>query len=237
MNVLRGERDGDLSPLARERIVAFRERRSAWAAHARDAGTARGARDRGRCRTLRRASRRNAGARRAPRVPRRRGAGAHRPLRRTPSRRRARRCARDAGAHRAGRTRTAGRTPPAPAACSSARSTASARGASITCSSSTRAPDRFRRITCPMRFCSARRTGWCRKMRPATHRPARTAKFTWYSHHTKLNAAYAREHRRLLALAHVARRRQRHRQRERSRDARHRRAGIRRRTRSSMLGR
>jgi hypothetical protein len=30
---------------------------------------------------------------------------------------------------------------------------------------------------------------------------ARTAKFTWYSHHTKLKDVYAREHRRLLALA------------------------------------
>jgi ribosome-binding protein aMBF1 (putative translation factor) len=29
----------------------------------------------------------------------------------------------------------------------------------------------------------------------------RTAKFTWYSHQTKLNQAYGREHRRLLALA------------------------------------
>jgi hypothetical protein len=29
----------------------------------------------------------------------------------------------------------------------------------------------------------------------------RTAKFTWYAHQTKLNAAYAREHRRMLALA------------------------------------
>ena len=40
MNVLRGERDLDLAPLARERIVAFRARRADWAAHARDAGTA-----------------------------------------------------------------------------------------------------------------------------------------------------------------------------------------------------
>jgi hypothetical protein len=32
---------------------------------------------------------------------------------------------------------------------------------------------------------------------------ARTAKFTWYAHQTKLNQAYAREHRRLLALAMV----------------------------------
>jgi hypothetical protein len=30
---------------------------------------------------------------------------------------------------------------------------------------------------------------------------ARTAKFSWYAHQTKLNDAYAREHRRLLALA------------------------------------
>ena len=30
---------------------------------------------------------------------------------------------------------------------------------------------------------------------------ARTAKFTWYSHQAKFNAAYAREHRKLLALA------------------------------------
>ena len=29
---------------------------------------------------------------------------------------------------------------------------------------------------------------------------ARTAKFTWYAHHTKLKESYAREHRRLLAL-------------------------------------
>ena len=38
MNVLRGERDADLAPLARERLVAFRARRARWAAHARDAG-------------------------------------------------------------------------------------------------------------------------------------------------------------------------------------------------------
>ena len=38
-NVLRGERDSDLSAIARERVVALRERRAAWASHARDAGT------------------------------------------------------------------------------------------------------------------------------------------------------------------------------------------------------
>jgi superfamily I DNA/RNA helicase len=37
-NVLAGERDADLTPLARERVVAFRARRARWAAHARDAG-------------------------------------------------------------------------------------------------------------------------------------------------------------------------------------------------------
>lgn len=37
-NVLRGERDADLTPVARERIEAFRARRARWAAHARDAG-------------------------------------------------------------------------------------------------------------------------------------------------------------------------------------------------------
>jgi superfamily I DNA/RNA helicase len=40
MNVLRGERDGDLAPAARERVIAFRARRARWAQHARDAGTA-----------------------------------------------------------------------------------------------------------------------------------------------------------------------------------------------------
>jgi superfamily I DNA/RNA helicase len=39
-NVLRGERDHDLSELARERVVAFRARRASWAALARDAGAA-----------------------------------------------------------------------------------------------------------------------------------------------------------------------------------------------------
>jgi superfamily I DNA/RNA helicase len=39
-NVLRGERDADLSDLARERIVAFRARRARWATFARDAGAA-----------------------------------------------------------------------------------------------------------------------------------------------------------------------------------------------------
>jgi superfamily I DNA/RNA helicase len=37
-NVLRGERDADLSALARERLVAFRARRERWAQLARDAG-------------------------------------------------------------------------------------------------------------------------------------------------------------------------------------------------------
>jgi superfamily I DNA/RNA helicase len=39
-NVLRGERDGELSDVARERIVAFRARRARWAALARDGGAA-----------------------------------------------------------------------------------------------------------------------------------------------------------------------------------------------------
>jgi superfamily I DNA/RNA helicase len=37
-NVVRGERDGDLPPAARERIVALRERRARWSAHVRAAG-------------------------------------------------------------------------------------------------------------------------------------------------------------------------------------------------------
>jgi hypothetical protein len=32
---------------------------------------------------------------------------------------------------------------------------------------------------------------------------ARTAKYTWYEHQTKVKDAYAREHRRMLALALV----------------------------------
>jgi len=39
-NVLRGERDGELSDVARERLVAFRARRARWAALARDGGAA-----------------------------------------------------------------------------------------------------------------------------------------------------------------------------------------------------
>jgi superfamily I DNA/RNA helicase len=200
MNVLRGERDADLSPLARERIVAFRERRSAWAAHARDAGPG-GAR----------AIVEDAGvfAVRAGETP-------ARAARRTFI----------ADAVLGLIERYAARYPGAPledALLMLERIAPAERGplvhAADTAGVFTGAiaqigPRRFEHVFVvdaragsfppyyvPDAFLFSPTYGMVPKDAAGDAPAARTAKFTWYSHHTKLKDVYAREHRRLLALA------------------------------------
>jgi superfamily I DNA/RNA helicase len=200
MNVLRGERDGDLSPLARERIVAFRERRSAWAAHARDAGT-----------TAARAIVEDAGlyAARAGETPAR-----------------AARRAFIADAVLALIDRYATRHPGAAledALEMLARIAPAERGPLVhgadgsgvyTGSIDRIGPRRFDHVFVvdaragsfppyyvPDAFLFSPVQGMVPKDAAGDAPAARTAKFTWYSHQTKLKDAYAREHRRLLALA------------------------------------
>jgi superfamily I DNA/RNA helicase len=199
MNVLRGERDADLSPIARERIVAFRERRHAWAAHARDAGTA-AARD----------------------IVTDAGLYAPRPGE-TPARASRRAFIVDAvlalidrfALHHPGgsledalvlleRIAPAERGPVV-------RSTTSG---VFTGSIDRIGPRRFDHVFVvdaragsfppyyvPDAFLFSPTYGMVPKDAAGDAPAARTAKFTWYSHQTKLKEAYAREHRRLLALA------------------------------------
>jgi superfamily I DNA/RNA helicase len=200
MNVLRGERDADLSALARERIVAFRERRSAWAAHARDAGPG-GAR----------AIVEDAGvfAARANETPAR-----------------AARRAFIADAVLGMIERYAVRYPGAPLedALLMLEGIAPAeRGPLVyagdapgvfTGAIAQIGPRRFDYVFVvdaragsfppyyvPDAFLFSPHYGMVPKDAAGDAPAARTAKFTWYSHHTKLKDVYAREHRRLLALA------------------------------------
>jgi superfamily I DNA/RNA helicase len=200
MNVLRGERDNDLSPLARERITAFRERRSAWALHARDAGTA---------------------AARA--IVEDAGIVAPRPGE-TPARA-ARRAfiieAVLALIRRYERRHPGGSLEGALEML--ARMAPNERGPLVhdlasagvfTGSIDRIGPRRFDHVFAvdaragsfppyyvPDAFLFSPSHGMVPKDAAGDAPAGRTAKFTWYSHQTKLNLAYGREHRRLLALA------------------------------------
>lgn len=198
-NVLRGERDADLSPLARERIVAFRERRRAWAEHAREAGT-----------TAARAILEDAGlfAARPGETPARRArrvfivdqvlALIDRYERRRPG------ATLEAALEQLARIAPAERGP-----------LVRASGGGVFVGSIDRiGPRRFDHVFVvdaragsfppyyvPDAFLFSRQYGMIPKDAAGDAPAGRTAKFTWYAHHAKLNATYAREHRRLLALA------------------------------------
>jgi superfamily I DNA/RNA helicase len=200
MNVLRGERDNDLSPLARERITAFRERRNAWAQHARDAGTA-----------AARAIVEDAGIF-APRPGETAARAARRAFiveavlalidryeRRHP------------GGSLEGALEMLARMAP------SERGPLVhdlASGGVFTGSIDRIGPRRFDHVFAvdaragsfppyyvPDAFLFSPSSGMVPKDAAGDAPAGRTAKFTWYSHQTKLNQAYGREHRRLLALA------------------------------------
>lgn len=199
MNVLRGERDADLSAIARERIVAFRERRRAWAAHARDAGTAAAhdiVTDAGlfatrpgetAARAARRAGIVDAVIALIERYARRHPGGTLEDALGF--------LERIAPAERGPLVRTT--------------------GAGVYVGSIDQiGPRRFDHVLAvdaragsfppyyvPDAFLFSPSYGVVPKEAAGDAPAARTAKFTWYSHQTKLNAAYAREHRRLLALA------------------------------------
>jgi superfamily I DNA/RNA helicase len=201
MNVLRGERDADLTPLARERIVAFRERRSAWAAHARDAGTGAARailQDAGlyaarpgetAARAARRAFIVDAVLALIDRYERRHPGGALEDALEM--------LARIAPAERGPLVRGG--------------------GSGVFVGSIDRiGPRRFDHVFVvdaragsfppyyvPDAFLFSPTHGMVPKDAAGDAPAGRTAKFTWYSHQTKLNVAYAREHRRLLALAMV----------------------------------
>jgi len=198
--VLRGERDNDLSPLARERVVAFRERRHAWAAHAREAGT---------------------GAARA--IVEDAGLFAARPDE-TPARA-ARRAfivdavlaliGRYALRHPGGALEDALEMLARIAPAESGPLVHGADGAGVFAGSiACIGPRRFDHVFVvdaragsfppyyvPDAFLFSPSHGMVPKDAAGDAPAGRTAKFTWYSHQTKLKEAYAREHRRLLALA------------------------------------
>jgi superfamily I DNA/RNA helicase len=199
MNVVRGERDAELTPLARERLAAFRERRKAWAAHARDAGTA-----------AARAIVEDAGLFAA-----RPGETEARGARRT--------FVIDAVLGLI--ERYAARNPGAPleAALAQLERIAPAERGPVVRSAGAGAfigsidqigPRRFDHVFVvdaragsfppyyvPDAFLFSPTYGMVPKDAAGDAPAARTAKFTWYSHQTKLKDAYAREHRRMLALA------------------------------------
>jgi superfamily I DNA/RNA helicase len=200
MNVLRGERDHDLSPLARDRITAFRERRSTWALHARDAGP-----------TAARAIIEDAGIFAA-----RPGETAARAARR--------RFIVEAVLALIGRYERRHPGGSLEGALEMlARIAANERGPLVhdltssgvfTGSIDRIGPRRFDHVFAvdaragsfppyyvPDAFLFSPSAGMVPKDAAGDAPAGRTAKFTWYSHQTKLNQAYGREHRRLLALA------------------------------------
>jgi superfamily I DNA/RNA helicase len=201
MNVLRGERDGDLTAPARERIAAFRDRRSAWAAHARDAGT-----------SAARAIVEDAGLY-GPRPGETAARAARRGFivdavlalidryeRRHPG------AALEDALELLARIAPAERGP-----------LVNGGGPGVFTGSIDRiGPRRFDHVFIvdaragsfppyyvPDAFLFSPTHGMVPKDAAGDAPAARTAKFTWYAHQTKLNQAYAREHRRLLALAMV----------------------------------
>lgn len=199
MNVLRGERDGDLSPIARERIVAFRERRAAWAVHARDAGT-----------DAARAIVEDTGIF-APRTgetaarTQRRGFIANAVLALID---------RYAMRHPGGSLEGALATLERVAAAERGPLVHAAHAGVFTGAIDRIGPRRFEHVFVvdaragsfppyyvPDAFLFSPTYGMVPKDSAGDAPASRTAKFTWYSHQTKLKEAYAREHRRLLALA------------------------------------
>ncbi len=200
MNVLRGERDSDLTPLARERIVAFRARRAGWAAHARDAGTA---------------------AARA--IVTDAGLYAARPGE-TPARAARRAFLVDALLERI--ERVGARRPGAAledaltmleriAAAESGPVVTAPDGTGVFTGSIDRiGPRRFDHVFVvdaragsfppyyvPDAFLFSPTYGMIPKDAAGDAPAGRTAKFTWYQHQAKLKESYAREHRKMLALA------------------------------------
>jgi superfamily I DNA/RNA helicase len=202
LNVLRGERDDALTTAARERVVAFRERRARWARDARAAGT-----------NAARAIVEDAGLYAA-----RPGEDVARAARRTfivdavlalieryatrhPG------AALDDALGMLERIAPAERGPLVQAA-----ENAGVFVGSIDCIG----PRRFEQVFVvdaragsfppyyvPDAFLFSPTYGMVPKDAAGDAPAARTAKFSWYAHQTKPNDAYAREHRRLLALAMV----------------------------------
>jgi superfamily I DNA/RNA helicase len=200
MNVLRGERDADLSLLARERIAAFRERRRAWAVHARDAGT-----------TAARAIVEDAGlyaARPGETVAR----AARRAFIVEAVLALIERCEQR---HPGGTLEAALEMLARIAPAERGPLVHDTGGGGVFVGSIDRiGPRRFDHVFVvdvragsfppyyvPDAFLFSPTYGMVPKDAAGDAPAARTAKFTWYSHHAKLNAMYAREHRRLLALA------------------------------------
>jgi superfamily I DNA/RNA helicase len=200
-NVLRGERDADLSPLARARIVAFRARRARWAALAHDAGAAAAA-----------AIVADAGT-----FVARNGETAARTAYRVTL----------VGHLLALIARYAERHPGASledALLMLERIAAADRGPIVTGddrgvfvgSIDRIGPRRFDHVFVvdvragsfppyyvPDAFLFSPKIGMVPKDAAGDAPAARTAKFTWYAHQSKLKESYAREHRRMLALALV----------------------------------
>jgi superfamily I DNA/RNA helicase len=199
MNVLRGERDADLSPLARERIVAFRARRAGWAAHARAGGTA-----------AARAIVTGAGVYAA-----RPGETAARTARRTFIVDAVLDAIERYGARRPGAALEDALTMLTRLAAGESGPAVGADDAPgvFTGAIERIGPRRFDQVFVvdaragsfppyyvPDAFLFSPSYGMVPKDAAGDAPAARTAKFTWYSHQTKLRDAYAREHRRLLAL-------------------------------------
>jgi superfamily I DNA/RNA helicase len=200
LNVVRGERDADLPPLARERIVAFRARRADWAAHARDAGTA---------------------AARA--IVTDAGLFAARPGE-TPARAARRAFLVEAvlerierfGARRPGATLEDALEMLERVAAAEAGPIVTAHGEAgvFTGSIDRIGPRRFDHVFVvdaragsfppyyvPDAFLFSPTYGMIPKDAAGDAPAGRTAKFTWYQHQAKLKESYAREHRKMLALA------------------------------------
>ncbi len=200
MNVLRGDRDADLTPDARERLVAFRARRAQWAAHARDAG-ARGAA--GILADAGLGTRRSAET--SARVQRRTALNTalleliDRYATRRPG------ATLDEALAMLERVATAERGPEmrddrAPGVFVGAIAQLGSRRFDDVFVVDVRAGS-FPPYYVPDAFLFSPQWGMIPKDAAGDGTASRTAKFTWYSHVAKLRDAYAKEHRRMLALA------------------------------------